>query len=295
MLRQLTKQSRLGRGILRVMTSKISLTTLGGARAIPIYYVRHMDILHAVILGIVEGITEFLPVSSTGHLILASELLRVPESEFLKTFEIAIQFGAILSVVALYFKQLLDIELLKKLAVGFLPTGIIGFAVYPFVKSFFLGNELLVLSSLLVGGIVLIIFELLYKETIEERPVSHVTYKESLIVGLFQSIAIVPGVSRSAATILGGLMIGIPRRTIVEFSFLLAVPTMAAATGYDLLKNASLFTSDYMGTLAVGFVVSFFVALLSIKFLLRFVRNHTFIPFGVYRIIAAIAFFLIVF
>lgn len=254
-----------------------------------------MDILQAILLGVIEGVTEFLPVSSTGHLILASDLLGIPSSEFLKSFEISIQFGAILSVVALYWRQLLDIELLKKLAVGFLPTGLIGLLVYPFLKSYLLESQAIVLASLFLGGIVLIVFELLYKETPEELPVTHVTYTQSFIVGLFQSIAIIPGVSRSAATIVGGLMIGIPRRTIVEYSFLLAVPTMAAATGLDLVKNLSSFTAVNVGVLAVGFVVSFVVALLSIKFLLHFVRNHTFIPFGIYRILAAAAFFFIVF
>ncbi len=253
-----------------------------------------MDLLQAALLGIIEGVTEFLPISSTGHLILASELLGIPSSDFLKSFEISIQFGAILSVVALYWRLLLDIEILKKLVVGFIPTGIIGLAAYPFLKSYLLDSPLIVLSSLFLGGIVLIVFELLYRETPEELPVSHISYTQSFIVGLFQSIAIVPGVSRSAATILGGLMIGIPRRTIVEFSFLLAVPTMAAATGLDLVKNLPAFTSEHLGALAIGFIVSFVVALLSIKFLLHFVRNHTFIPFGIYRILAAAAFFFIV-
>lgn len=253
-----------------------------------------MDLLQAALLGIIEGVTEFLPISSTGHLILTSHLLGIPSSDFLKSFEISIQFGAILSVVALYWRLLLDIEILKKLFVGFIPTGIIGLAAYPFLKSYLLDSPLVVLASLFLGGIVLIVFELLYRETPEELPVSHISYTQSFIVGLFQSIAIIPGVSRSAATILGGLMIGIPRRTIVEFSFLLAVPTMAAATGLDLVKNLPAFTSEHMGALAVGFIVSFVVALLSIKFLLHFVRNHTFIPFGIYRILAAAAFFFIV-
>lgn len=254
-----------------------------------------MDILQAILLGIIEGVTEFLPVSSTGHLILASDLLGIASSDFLKTFEISIQFGAILSVVALYWRQLLDIEIIKRLVVGFIPTGVIGLALYPLVKSNLLENLPVVLFALLLGGIVLIVFELLYKETVEELPVSHISYTQSAIVGFFQAIAIIPGVSRSAATILGGLMIGIPRRTIVEFSFLLAVPTMAAATGLDLLKNLSAFSGSNFGLLTVGFVVSFVVALLSIKFLLHFVRNHTFIPFGIYRIVAAALFFLVVF
>jgi len=253
-----------------------------------------MDIFQALILGVIEGVTEFLPVSSTGHLILASELLHIPSSEFLKSFEIVIQFGAILSVVVLYWRELLKVEILKRLAVGFIPTGIIGLAVYPFLKSYLLDNSSIVLFALALGGVVLIAFELLYKDTPEELPVSQITYKQSFIVGLFQSIAIIPGVSRSAATILGGLMIGIPRRTIVEFSFLLAVPTMAAATGLDLLKSAGSFSTENASALAIGFVVSFIVALFSIRFLLKFVRNHTFIGFGVYRILIAALFFFVV-
>lgn len=254
-----------------------------------------MDIFHAITLGVIEGLTEFLPISSTGHLILASELLNIPESEFLKTFYIAIQLGAILSVVALFWRMLLDTELVKKLFVAFLPTGILGLVLYPFIKSHLLDNVLIVLSALFLGGIILIAFEYWNKNTAEaELPVSQISYTQSLIVGLFQSIAMVPGVSRSAATIIGGLAIGIPRTTIVQFSFLLAVPTMAVATGYDILKNMSLFTTENIGILSVGFVVSFLVALASMRMLLAFVRNHSFVPFGIYRIVLALAFFFVV-
>ncbi|MFA7309894.1 MAG: undecaprenyl-diphosphatase UppP [Candidatus Paceibacterota bacterium] len=254
-----------------------------------------MILLHSFILGIVEGITEFLPISSTGHLILASELLKIPPSEFLKSFEITIQLGAIAAVVVYYFKEFFNIETLKKLAVGFIPTGIIGLLLYKILKTYLLGNSYIVLSMLFLGGIALIVFELLHTEN-ESTPqgIEHIGYRQSLIVGLFQSIAIIPGVSRSAATILGGLLVGIPRATIVEFSFLLAVPTMAAATGLDLLKNAAAFSGANVLPLAVGFITSFVVALLSITFLLAFTRKHTFIPFGIYRIAVAIAFWLLV-
>jgi undecaprenyl-diphosphatase len=255
-----------------------------------------MDILNAFVLGIVEGVSEFLPISSTGHLILTSSLLGLGESNFLKSFEIIIQFGAILSVVVLYWRSFLNIEILKRLAIAFLPTGVVGLAFYSIIKTYLLGSEAVVLWALLIGGVLLIVFELFHKEPAHEEPNSAaLSYKQSFLVGVFQSIAIIPGTSRSAATIVGGLLLGINRQTIVEFSFLLAVPTMLAATGLDLVKNASSFSMDQFGVLAVGFVTSFIVALFSIKFLLGFVRKHTFIPFGIYRIALALAFWVILF
>ncbi|MBI2610345.1 undecaprenyl-diphosphate phosphatase [Candidatus Kaiserbacteria bacterium] len=254
-----------------------------------------MGILESFVLGIVEGATEFLPVSSTGHLILVSELLRIPESDFLKTFEIAIQLGAILSVAVLYWKSFLELEVLKRLVLGFIPTGIIGFAAYPFVKSYLLGSEVIVLWALLLGGIALIVFELIHKESDGAASPSEISYTQSFLIGLFQAIAIVPGVSRSAATIVGGLALGIRRVAIVEFSFLLAVPTMLAATGYDLLKNAGSLSSANVLSLAIGFVTSFVIALLTIKLFLAFVRTRSFIPFGIYRIFVAALFFFFIF
>lgn len=254
-----------------------------------------MDLLSAFFLGIVEGITEFLPISSTGHLILASQALNLSQTDFLKTFEISIQLGAILSVVALYWKSFLNLEILKRLAIAFVPTGIIGLALYSFIKTYLLGSEVVVLWALIIGGVLLIAFELtLGKRVGSEEGSEKITYKQSFFIGLFQALAIIPGTSRSAATIVGGLLLGLNRTTIVEFSFLLAVPTMLAATGLDLVKNASSFSMDQFSALAVGFVVSFVVALFSIKFLLKYVRNHSFIPFGVYRIAVAILFWLII-
>lgn len=245
-----------------------------------------MDWLTALILGIVEGVSEFLPISSTGHMILASQLMGLGHTEFLKSFEIAIQVGAILSVVALYWRRLIiDFETMKKLVVAFLPTAILGFTLYRLVKQFLLGSPNVVLWSLFLGGIFIIVFEYLHREREDAvDDLSGITYRQAFLIGLFQSIAMVPGVSRSAATIIGGLALGLRRKTIVEFSFLLAVPTMLAATAYDLLKSGSAFSMDQMGFLAVGFVSSFIVALLSIKFLLSFIQTHTFIPFGIYRI-----------
>ncbi len=254
-----------------------------------------MTWLDSIILGIVEGITEFLPISSTGHLILTSTLLGLPSTEFLKSYEIAIQLGAIAAVVVLYFKSFFDIEILKRIAVAFIPTGVIGLLLHDVVKTYLLGNVSVVLWSLALGGIALIVFELLHKENeTTESDIRTITYTQAFIVGLFQALAIVPGVSRSAATIVGGLLVGIRRVAIVEFSFLLAVPVMAAATGLDLLKTASVFTTADMMNLGIGFIVSFVVAIISIRFLLQYVRKHTFIPFGIYRILIALAFFFLV-
>jgi len=254
-----------------------------------------MDFITALILGIVQGISEFLPISSTGHLILASHLMGLQHTEFLKSFEIAIQAGTILSVVALYWRSLMvDFEVIKRLAVAFLPTGLLGLTLYRLIKGYLLGSETVVLCSLLIGGILIIAFERWYREgenaTGEIRAMS---YKNALIVGLFQSVAMIPGVSRSAATILGGLLLGLKRKTIVEFTFLLAVPTMLAATGYDLIKSGSQFSLDQVQYLLIGFVTAFVVALLSIKFLLRFIKTHTFLPFGIYRIVLVIVWVLL--
>ena len=254
-----------------------------------------MDFITALILGIVQGISEFLPISSTGHLILASHLMGLQHTEFLKSFEIAIQAGTILSVVALYWRSLLvDFEVIKRLAVAFLPTGLLGLTLYRLIKGYLLGSETVVLCSLLIGGILIIAFERWYREGENATgDIRAMSYKNALIVGLFQSVAMIPGVSRSAATILGGLLLGLKRKTIVEFTFLLAVPTMLAATGYDLIKSGSQFSLDQVQYLLIGFVTAFVVALLSIKFLLRFIKTHTFIPFGIYRIVLVIVWVLL--
>jgi len=254
-----------------------------------------MSYFHAIIIAIVEGITEFLPISSTGHMILTADLLTLSHSDFLSTFTISIQLGAILAVVFLYWKKLFTgIEIWKKIIIAFLPSAILGFTFYPFIKQMLAGNAV-VLRSLFFGGIALIIFELWHKEKETDiAEVEKISYKQSLVVGLYQCIAMIPGVSRSAATIIGGLTQRMKRQTIVEFSFLLAIPTMGAATGYDLLKNASSFSFDQFYILAVGFIISFFVAIVSIKFLLSIVKKYTFVGFGVYRVMIAIVFWLFI-
>ncbi|TSC72216.1 MAG: undecaprenyl-diphosphatase [Parcubacteria group bacterium Gr01-1014_48] len=254
-----------------------------------------MTILDSIILGIIEGVTEFLPISSTGHLILAGRILEIPPTEFLKTFEIAIQLGAITAVLVLYFRSFTKLETFKKIFVAFLPTSIIGLLLYTVAKTYLLGNSTITLIALGIGGLVLIGFELAHKRKPAALETAEITYRQAALIGVFQALAIIPGVSRSAATIICGLFLGISRQTIVEFSFLLAVPTIAAATGLDIFKNYELFSTENMLHLGIGFFVSLIVALASIRFLLRFIRNNTFIPFGIYRIILAILFFIIIF
>ena len=251
-----------------------------------------MNLLHALIFGIVEGVAEFLPISSTGHLILTAHILNIKQTEFLKSFEICIQLGAILAVVALYWKTLIKVwSIWKRILVAFLPTACIGVILYRPVKKFLLGNNAVVLCSLFVGGILLVVFEFFHREKAEARDsIGSISYKQSFCVGLFQSVAMVPGVSRAAATIIGGLSLGLKRKTIVEFSFLLAVPTMLAATALDLVRSANAFNAYQFFLLGTGFFVSFAVALVTIQFLLRFIKRHNFILFGIYRIVIAILF-----
>jgi undecaprenyl-diphosphatase len=251
-----------------------------------------MTYLHTLILGIIEGVSEFLPISSTGHLILASYLLHLKQTDFQKSFEIAIQLGAILSVVVLYWRTLLvNFEILKRVITAFIPTALLGFIFYKIIKKVLLGSNTVVLCSLLIGGIFLVLFELWHreKESASEE-LSNISYSKSFMIGLCQAVAMIPGVSRSAATIIGGLSLGIKRKTIVEFSFLLSVPTMVAATGLDLMKSGVHFSMEEFYLLLMGFVSSFITALLSIKWLIHFIKNHTFISFGIYRILISLLF-----
>ncbi|MFC1703821.1 undecaprenyl-diphosphatase UppP [Candidatus Omnitrophota bacterium] len=253
-----------------------------------------MTILHAIVFGIVEGFTEFLPISSTGHLILTADLLGIVQGSFVKSFAIAIQLGAILAVLCLYGKSLVtDVRIVKRILVAFIPTAVIGALSYAFIKRFLLGNVQVVLWALLAGGVAIILFELLHgekKDAVDSIP--SMTYVQSLLIGAFQSFAMIPGVSRAAATIVGGLLVGLKRKTIVEFSFLLAVPTMLAATAFDLFKSANGFGANHLVVLSVGFLTSFIVALFAITFFLKFVKNHTFLVFGFYRIAIVVVYVL---
>jgi undecaprenyl-diphosphatase len=255
-----------------------------------------MSLIHVFILSLTEGFTEFLPISSTGHLILASKLLGIPETNFVKTFEIVIQLGAILAVVVLYFKKFItSFNLIKKLIIAFIPTAIVGFTLYPLIKNVLLGSSSITLNALFWGGIALIGIEwFLKRKRNEVQKTSEITYKQALIIGTFQSLSVIPGVSRAAATIVGGLLTGLNRSTATEFSFLLAVPTMFAATGFDVWKSRDMIAQGGFLTLFAGTVLSFFFAALAIKFLINFIKKHDFTAFGIYRIILAILFWIFI-
>lgn len=253
-----------------------------------------MTIWQSLIMGVIEGLTEFLPISSTAHLIITGQLLKIPASDFLKSFEISIQLGAILAVMIIYWKKIWSSwDLIGKIAVAFIPTSIIGLALYQVIKNVLMESLIVIALSLLIGGIVIIIFEKWYarKKTTpshESHDVNDISYKQAAILGVAQSLAMVPGVSRSGATIIGGLALNISRHNIVEFSFLLAIPTMMAATAFDLYKNPSIFNGDQLLVWGVGFIVAFITAVIGVKFLLRYVQKNDFTVFGWYRIVLGI-------
>ncbi|MFN3976501.1 MAG: undecaprenyl-diphosphatase UppP [Aquificaceae bacterium] len=244
-----------------------------------------MEIKHALIMGAVEGLTEFLPISSTGHLILTAHILGIPHDTFTKSFEISIQLGAIMAILFLYWQRFLkDIELWKRIFVAFLPTGLLGFTLYKFIKGYLIGNDLVVVIALVLGGVFLLFADRLCERFCYIGDIKDLSYSRAFAIGVFQSIAMIPGVSRSGATIIGGMFMGLNRRASAEFSFLLAVPTMLIATGYDLYKSHESFNFQEWQTLFVGFITAFFFALLSVNILLSFLKKHSFFAFGIYRI-----------
>lgn len=249
-----------------------------------------MNLLQVLILGAIEGFTEFLPISSTAHLLIASRLLQIPETEFLKTFIIAIQLGAILAVVALYAKTFIkDWQVNLRVAAAFLPTAFFGFILYHFIKSFLFENMAVIIAALFLGGVGLVFFERWYRpERATERGLANIPYWKVFVVGCAQALAVVPGVSRAGATIIAGMLLGIERSAIVEFSFLLAVPTMAAATGYDLLKTGAALNAGEFHLIALGFMASFVFAIIGVKFFINLIKTRSFTSFGVYRILLAL-------
>ncbi|MCP9767632.1 undecaprenyl-diphosphate phosphatase [Lacihabitans sp. LS3-19] len=244
-----------------------------------------MDFLHAILLAIIEGITEYLPISSTGHMIIGASFLGIAENPFTKIFEVNIQFGAILAVIVLYWKRFFQsMEFYYKLFVAFIPAAIIGFALNDFIDSI-LENVWVVAISLLIGGIILIFVDKYFEnKTYKTEP----SYMDSLVIGFFQCIAMIPGVSRSASTIIGGMFRGLTRKAAAEMSFFLAVPTMFAASAYKLLKgykNGDLtLDQNQLVSLGIGNLVAFIVAILAIRFFIGFLQKHGFKFFGYYRI-----------
>lgn len=246
-----------------------------------------MTWLEAFIIAIVEGLTEFLPVSSTGHMILTEGILGMKSNDFVQAFIINIQFGAILAVVVLYWKRFFQsMNFYYKLFVAFLPAAFFGLLLNDYIESL-LESVYVVAVMLIIGGIILVFVDKWFDDTAENGK-DDVTYKDALAIGFFQILAMVPGVSRSAATIIGGMVKKLNKKAAAEFSFFLAVPTMVAASGYKLLKNHEAITSDNIGLLIFGNVIAFIVAMLAIKSFISFLTSHGFKVFGYYRIVVGV-------
>jgi len=258
-----------------------------------------MNLIQTIILGIVEGITEFLPISSTGHMIIASSIMGINNDRFVKLFEVCVQFGAILSVVVLYWKRFFDfskIQFYYKLIAAFIPAAIFGLLFAKKIDAL-LESSMVVGTTLLVGGIILLFIDKLFKKP-EVETMEEVSYAKSVVIGCFQVIAMIPGVSRSAATILGGLQQKLTRKLAAEFSFFLAVPTMFAATVkklWDYHKEGFILHGNDMTMLIIGNIIAFIVAMIAIKTFLGYVQKHSFRAFGIYRIFAGLAVFVLIY
>ncbi len=244
-----------------------------------------MEILQAVVMGIVEGATEFLPVSSTGHLIVVSQWMDMPQSESNKAFSVIIQLAAILAVAASYRNKftLGHLDLWTKVILAFIPMGIVGLLFHEQIKALF--TVPIVAVMFIVGGVIFLVVEYFYKEGSHSvSTVEDINYRQALWIGVAQVFALVPGTSRAGSTIIGALLVGLDRKTSAEFSFLLALPVMMAASGFDLVTHYQDFDTQNLIALGVGFFVSFIVAYVTMKLFLRFLAHFTFVAFGVYRI-----------
>jgi len=253
-----------------------------------------VNLIDSIILGIVEGITEFLPISSTAHMIITSALLGLKQTVTNVAFEVIIQLGATLAIVMIYLDKinLKEINLWKKVILAFFPLAVIGFLLRHQIKELF--NLYTVAWMFIIGGIVFFIVEKFYKEEkVKVNKVEKVNYRQALIIGFFQVFALIPGTSRSGATIVGGMLSGLSRKTAADFSFLLAIPTMFAASGYEFAKNIHSFKDQNLMVLGVGFIVSFISCYIAVKWFLNFVKKYTLIPFGIYRIIVGILIFVL--
>lgn len=250
-----------------------------------------MTLFQSILIAVVEGLTEFLPISSTGHMILASTAMGIHEEEFVKTFEVFIQLGAILAIALMYIKRFFrNLTIYFKLITAFLPTAVVGLLAYDYIKAY-LFNPIVVSVSLILGGVILLLID--KKVTAQSSSVMEVeaiSYKNAFFIGLCQCLSMVPGTSRAAATIIGGVFNGLDKKQATEFSFLLAVPTMLAAGGYDLLKVDLAFTSEQLMLLGIGFVVAFVSAWGAVKLFLTYVSTHGFTSFGWYRIALGVLF-----
>jgi undecaprenyl-diphosphatase len=252
-----------------------------------------MDLLKTIVVGMVEGVTEFLPISSTAHLIIISKLLNISQTDFQKLFEVFIQSGAILSVVFLYFNKLKgNFKILKNLFFSFLPTALVGFFLYKVIKNAFFESLNLIVFSLFFVGILFIIIEILVnkKKIVLKKKIEEINIFDALIIGVAQSLAVVPGVSRAGVVILSMLILGYQRDQSAKYSFLLSIPTIFMASFYDLYKSKDILLTNLnrFGILLIGFFVSFIFALISVKWLIGFLKKNSLVIFGIYRVLIGI-------
>lgn len=252
-----------------------------------------MNLIYSLVLGIVEGVTEFLPISSTAHLILTSKIMNMPQTDFMKFFEVFIQSGAILAVVVIYLEYARkNIEVMKKVVVSFIPTAIVGFLLHKMIKEVFFESEGLIVGAMLVVGLVFILIEYLVKKKRLKlsRSLGGMSYLDSIVVGLGQALAVVPGVSRAGIVMVFMMLKGYRRDESAIYSFLLAVPTILAASGYDLIKTdpAVITNADNLPFLVIGFVTSFVTAYISVKWLIGYLKKKTLVGFGIYRVILSL-------
>jgi len=254
-----------------------------------------MDIFQAIVIGIIEGFTEFLPISSTGHMIVASKFLGVEQSSVVKAYEVIIQFSAILAVMLLYRDKIniKEIKLWQKIFVAFLPLAIVGFLLKDWVKEIF--SIEIVAYMFIVGGIIFLVVERFHKEeNSKAKNIEDITWSQSLWIGFGQIFSLIPGTSRAGSTIIAGMLSSVDRKTSTEFSFLLAIPVMMAVSGYDLLKHYHEFIGADLTAFFIGFVVAFGVAYLTIKLLIVFLQRFTFVAFGIYRILFGVFLLMII-
>lgn len=257
-----------------------------------------MDYFGAIILGLVEGITEFLPISSTAHLIITSRFLNLSQTDFIKFFEVFIQSGAILAVVIMYLDYARkNMDIMKRVTVSFIPTAIVGFFLHKIIKNVFFESEMLITASLMIVGLIFILIEYLVKnkKLALKKSLNNLDYKDAVIIGIGQSLAVVPGVSRAGIVMLAMMVKGYRRDESAVYSFLLAVPTILAASGYDLLKTDMGIVTDpnNLPFLVVGFITSFVTAYVSVKWLINYLKSRTLVGFGIYRVILSFILFMV--
>lgn len=246
-----------------------------------------MTLFHALVLGIIEGLTEFLPISSTAHMIMGARVMGLAQTDFLKFFEVFIQIGAILAVLFLYFKKFFDFKIIRQLLASFIPTAVVGFLLYKIIKTLFFESTILISASLIIIGVVFIIVERMKLK--EHKSIAQMSLTAAVLIGLAQSLSVIPGVSRAGIVIIAMMLMGYKRDEAAQYSFMLALPTLAAAAFYDTLKMKDVvLTTNEIQIIVVGAMSAFIVAYVSMKWFVTFLQKNKLTGFGIYRLVVGI-------